>query len=185
MTEPFMRNGHEVPDDFGIVSKARSQRETYGHFLERRHIHAQVTEVLEAPATQDLIARLVNERLKKEVDAIVAREAEKLARETDRGPAGPPVPEILKAVSDATGASVGELLGPRRARIVARPRQMAYWLIRKLRPDLSFPKIAHLIGGRDHTSVLHGIRAFDRLREAENDDVVHWLEHSAIKALLP
>lgn len=175
----LLRNGHAVEDQFGIVTKAKERRETYAKFIERR-----VAQTIDSPAVRTLIAKLVDERLREEIDTIVARRSAETIKEmgADSLIGGPAFTVIMHAVAEATNTTVAELCGPRRRREVARPRQMAYWLIRRLRPDLSFPQIAHMIGGRDHTTVLAGMRRFEKL--VGTDEVAHWLKHPAIARML-
>ena len=40
----------------------------------------------------------------------------------------------------------------------AQPRMVCMWLVKRLCPDLSFPKVGHMFGGRDHTTVLHAMK---------------------------
>ena len=51
---------------------------------------------------------------------------------------------------------------PQRARRVARPRQVAMYLSRKL-TTRSLPEIGRRFGGRDHTTVLHACRRIEAL----------------------
>jgi chromosomal replication initiator protein len=50
----------------------------------------------------------------------------------------------------------------RRAREVARPRQVAMYLSKQLTPK-SLPDIGRRFGGRDHTTVLHAVRKIEAL----------------------
>jgi chromosomal replication initiator protein len=69
----------------------------------------------------------------------------------------PTVAEIQKAVCDHFQISETDLLSQRRAREVARPRQVAFYLCRNLTLR-SLPEIGRMFAGRDHTTVIHGIR---------------------------
>jgi chromosomal replication initiator protein len=51
----------------------------------------------------------------------------------------------------------------RRARAVARPRQVAMYLCKQLTPR-SLPEIGRKFGGRDHTTVMHAVRKIEELR---------------------
>lgn len=73
------------------------------------------------------------------------------------------IPDILRAVSQATGISVIDIISVRRTRAVTMARFMAYWLARRLTAR-SLPGIGRLIGDRDHTTVLHGCRRIEQLR---------------------
>jgi chromosomal replication initiator protein len=69
---------------------------------------------------------------------------------------------ILTATAAAFDVTVAELEGPSRRQPLARARQVAMYLCRQL-TDLSLPRLGALFGGRDHTTVLHGIKTVQRL----------------------
>lgn len=74
-----------------------------------------------------------------------------------------PSMEILHDVARECDVTVDELRGKSRAFRVSHPRQEVY---RRLHAHgWSLTKIAQFMGGRDHTTVLHGLRAV-RQREA-------------------
>ena len=73
----------------------------------------------------------------------------------------------LQAVERHCGVSMLELLGERRARAIARPRQVAMWLASKT-TMASLPKIGRIMR-RDHTTILHGIRVIEKMRERDAD----------------
>jgi chromosomal replication initiator protein len=54
----------------------------------------------------------------------------------------------------------------RRARAVARPRQIAMYLSKQLTAR-SLPEIGRKFGGRDHTTVMHAVRKVEELREVD------------------
>jgi len=62
--------------------------------------------------------------------------------------------EILQTVAEYFNLRPSQLKGPKRARPIVVPRQIAMYLIRK---ELNTPylEIGHLFGGRDHTTVMH------------------------------
>ena len=62
---------------------------------------------------------------------------------------------IIKAVADEFRITVTALEGPRRPRRIVVPRQMAMYLLREV-AQLSFPQIGELLGGRDHSTAMHG-----------------------------
>lgn len=78
------------------------------------------------------------------------------------------VDDIQKAVCEHYGLTQTDLICERRARAVARPRQIAMWLCKQLTMR-SMPDIGRRFGGRDHTTVLHAHRRIDALRK---DDAV-------------
>ena len=60
------------------------------------------------------------------------------------------------------GFSVEALQGKSRQRPLVTARQMAMYVFREL-TDLSYPAIARLFGGRDHTTVIHAVEKIQRL----------------------
>ncbi|NIV33614.1 MAG: hypothetical protein GWN58_30460 [Anaerolineae bacterium] len=62
---------------------------------------------------------------------------------------------IVKEVADHYSLSEDQLTGRSRARAVSVPRQLAMFIIRE-ETDASLPQIGQILGGRDHTTILHG-----------------------------
>ena len=61
---------------------------------------------------------------------------------------------------------LSDLLSARRARQVARPRQVAMYLAKTL-TSRSLPDIGRRFGGRDHTTVIHAVRRIEELRATD------------------
>jgi chromosomal replication initiator protein len=55
------------------------------------------------------------------------------------------------------------MIGPKRVRTIARPRQVAMYLSKQL-TTRSLPEIGRRFGGRDHTTVMHGVRRIEELK---------------------
>jgi chromosomal replication initiator protein len=75
-----------------------------------------------------------------------------------------------KTVAEYYGLRVSDLVGRRRTRTIARPRQMAMALTKEL-TEHSLPEIGEAYGGRDHTTVLHACRKIDEL--CQTDGRIH------------
>lgn len=73
------------------------------------------------------------------------------------------IDEIQTRVSDHYRIRKAEMTSARRAREVARPRQVAMYLSKQLTPR-SLPEIGRRFGGRDHTTVIHAVRQIEKLR---------------------
>ena len=73
------------------------------------------------------------------------------------------IDEIQSKVSDHYRIRKAEMTSARRAREVARPRQVAMYLSKQLTPR-SLPEIGRRFGGRDHTTVIHAVRQIEKLR---------------------
>ena len=70
---------------------------------------------------------------------------------------------ILEVVGQHFRLSVADLKSHRRARSVVLPRQLAMYLVRTV-SEISFPSIGDLFGGRDHSTVMHAVRAIEAKR---------------------
>ncbi|WP_409019712.1 chromosomal replication initiator protein DnaA [Brevundimonas vesicularis] len=77
------------------------------------------------------------------------------------------VDEIQKVVADHFNLKQADLLSERRTRAIARPRQIAMYLC-KQHTTRSYPDIGRRFGGRDHTTVLHGVRKIEELMPKED-----------------
>jgi chromosomal replication initiator protein len=73
------------------------------------------------------------------------------------------VDQIQKTVAEHYSLKQADLISERRARAVARPRQMAMWLAKQI-TTRSLPDIGRRFGGRDHTTVLHAVRRIEQLK---------------------
>ena len=76
--------------------------------------------------------------------------------------------EIQRRVADHYNLRLADLIGPRRARAVARPRQIAMYLCKRL-TTRSLPEIGRQFGGRDHTTVMHGVRRIEALTAEDGE----------------
>ncbi|WP_242102145.1 chromosomal replication initiator protein DnaA [Lysobacter sp. M2-1] len=80
---------------------------------------------------------------------------------------------IQKVVADYYGLQIKEMLGAKRTRSLARPRQMAMALAKDL-TEHSLPEIGDAFGGRDHTTVLHACRTIRTLMETDGKLKEDW-----------
>ncbi len=72
------------------------------------------------------------------------------------------IEEIQKRVAEHYNIRVADMSSARRARTVARPRQVAMYLSKQL-TQRSLPEIGRKFGGRDHTTVMHAVRKVEEL----------------------
>jgi chromosomal replication initiator protein len=96
-----------------------------------------------------------------EVDMPLAQEA---LREVfiEQAPRSITCEDVMGAVSEYYAVSKEDLCGPRRSRSITVPRQVIMYLSRIL-TDSSLPRIGQMIGGRDHTTVMHGFAKVEEL----------------------
>ena len=73
------------------------------------------------------------------------------------------VEEIQRKVSEHYNIRLSDMIGPKRMRSYARPRQVAMYLS-KLLTSRSLPEIGRRFGGRDHTTVMHGVKRIEDLQ---------------------
>ncbi len=78
------------------------------------------------------------------------------------------IDEIQKLVSTHFDLKPVDLVSERRARAVARPRQIAMYLAKRL-TTRSLPEIGRKFGGRDHSTVIHAVRRIESLRDTDRD----------------
>ncbi|MGB0670566.1 MAG: chromosomal replication initiator protein DnaA [Rhodospirillales bacterium] len=83
------------------------------------------------------------------------------------------IEDIQKSVASHFNIRLHDMQSARRARAVARPRQVAMYLAKQL-TSRSLPEIGRKFGGRDHTTVMHAVKKVEELRERDhsfNEDV--------------
>ena len=102
---------------------------------------------------------------------------EELTIEEPNIPPQPTVHDIIKTVCQRYGVTRMDFLSHRRTASIVRPRQVGYYLAKNL-TLLSLPAIGRLFNGRDHTTILSGIRKITRIRpvDPELDAVLTELE---------
>ena len=83
------------------------------------------------------------------------------------------IEEIQRKVAEHYNIRLSDMIGPKRLRNIARPRQVAMYLAKQLTPR-SLPEIGRRFGGRDHTTIIHGVRKIEELMTSDsqlNDDL--------------
>ena len=76
------------------------------------------------------------------------------------------IDEIQRRVAEHFNIKMVEMTSSRRARVVARPRQVAMYLAKQL-TQRSLPEIGRKFGGRDHTTVMHAVRKIEELTRSD------------------
>ncbi len=80
---------------------------------------------------------------------------------------GSPSRRSRKRVAEHFNIRLADMHSARRARQVARPRQVAMYLAKQL-TSRSLPEIGRKFGGRDHTTVMHAVKKIEELRSADS-----------------
>ena len=76
------------------------------------------------------------------------------------------IEEIQRKVAEHYNIRLTDMSSPRRARAVARPRQVAMYLAKQL-TSRSLPEIGRKFGNRDHTTVMHAVSRIGELMERD------------------
>ncbi|MCF6444700.1 chromosomal replication initiator protein DnaA [Nereida sp. MMG025] len=87
-----------------------------------------------------------------------------ILRESDRKVS---IDEIQRLVCEHFNIRHSDLIGPRRMRSLARPRQIAMYLAKEM-TSRSLPEIGRKFGGRDHTTVMHGVKTIKDLAQTDS-----------------
>jgi len=89
------------------------------------------------------------------------------------------IEEIQRRVAEHYNIRLADMIGPKRVRTLARPRQVAMYLCKQL-TSRSLPEIGRRFGGRDHTTVMHGVRRIEelRLQDGQIDEDVEMLRRA-------
>ena len=77
------------------------------------------------------------------------------------------IEEIQRKVAEHYNVRLSDMIGPKRMRTIARPRQVAMYLAKQM-TTRSLPEIGRRFGGRDHTTIMHGVRKVEELRAADS-----------------
>ncbi|MDG2401810.1 MAG: chromosomal replication initiator protein DnaA [Amylibacter sp.] len=77
------------------------------------------------------------------------------------------IDEIIRKVTAHYGVNLTDMLSARRTRSIARPRQVAMYLSKKL-TSKSLPEIGRRFGKRDHTTVIHAVKKIEELQSIDN-----------------
>ena len=78
------------------------------------------------------------------------------------------VDKIQNVVSNYFNIPLSDMLSQRRSRPLARPRQIAMFLAKKM-TTRSLPEIGRRFANRDHTTVIHAVKTITRLSEQDDE----------------
>lgn len=77
------------------------------------------------------------------------------------------IEDIQKQVAQHFNIKMADMHSARRSRTIARPRQIAMYLAKKL-TSRSLPEIGRKFGGKDHTTVMHAVRKIEELQQQDS-----------------
>ena len=76
--------------------------------------------------------------------------------------------KIQNIVSNYFNIALSDMLSQRRSRPLARPRQIAMYLAKKM-TSRSLPEIGRRFANRDHTTVIHAVKTITRLSDQDDE----------------
>ncbi len=82
--------------------------------------------------------------------------------------------QIIERTAAFYDIKVTDITGVKRDKEIVVPRQIAMYIMRR-ELGMSFPQIAHSLGGRDHTTVMHGVRKINKLA-GSNEPISHEIQ---------
>lgn len=116
-------------------------------------------------------------------DSVAEKLVEMIENEQNRADRRVTTKLLKHHVCEKLGFFVCELEGARRFHPLSCARQIVYWALARF-TGLSLPQIGRQMGGRDHTTILHGVRRVDEMVRAEGKsatdfvgaiDAVDWI----------
>jgi chromosomal replication initiation ATPase DnaA len=115
----------------------------------------------------DEAAERVAEKARRQAEAAKAIQAAQADAKL-RSMGNIPIGAILGACAVFYGVPVSSLFADRRTQVVVKARHIAMYLAKELTPR-SLPDIGRRMGGKDHTTVLHGVRKIAALIKRDPD----------------
>lgn len=140
------RAGYRIPDDVIEIIARKFQSNI-------RELEGALTRIV---AYADLWGTPMTPQL------IASSLADMLPRRADVQP-----DQIINTVAHTYGVPIEQMMGRGRSRQVARPRQIAMYLLRE-ETKISLPQIGEALGGRDHTTVMYGCSKIADLLERDD-----------------
>jgi chromosomal replication initiator protein len=77
------------------------------------------------------------------------------------------IEEIQRRVAEHYNIRLSDMIGPKRVRTIVRPRQIAMYLSKQL-TSRSLPDIGRRFGGRDHTTIMHGVKKIEEMMTTDS-----------------
>ena len=89
---------------------------------------------------------------------------------------------VIEIVSEHFNISTNQMISKNRSNEIARPRQIAMYLCKNM-TDTPLETIGALLGGRDHSTIIHGIKKITN--EYETNETSHNLIETIKKKINP
>lgn len=88
--------------------------------------------------------------------------------------------EIKKAVADYYGITMTDLCNGGREIAFSHPRQVAFAVIRRVKPGVGLSRVGLAFGGRDHTTVISGLRAVDARADPDEIEAIEKISKGVV-----
>ena len=75
---------------------------------------------------------------------------------------------VLSTVNNYFNLKLADLTGPRRQKELVLPRQLAMYILQK-ECGLPLERIGEILGGRDHTTIMHGVSKIDKAAQRDRE----------------
>ena len=177
-------------EPLGIYEELRDRADRYSEAARIRRRNAYPPTVNNGAQAQPAnpFMRILRNRIRAAGPPNALRQRGKLCRfravwpEADLGIS---IDAVIKTVIDQSGIRSDEMFSIHQTNRIAKPRQVAMYMIDRYCPDYSLPQIGFIFG-KDHTTIIHGIEAVrGRLLagDAFTVDLTHRV-HKALRAFL-
>lgn len=133
--------------------------------LERKKLHEEISRLLARIAALKAEKRAMRERLDEKDSIIRAHELTINGLTAGGGASGVrrQAKDIINDVlHDFPGISYAQVVGPGRSLQIVEARHTCILAVHRARPDLSFPQLGAIFGGRDHTTILFAVRKMEK-----------------------
>lgn len=132
--------------------------------LERKKLHDEISRLSAQVVALRAETRSLQERLD-EKDSIIRVHEQTINGLTagndvsgSRRPAKDIITDVLR---DFPGITYAQVMGPGRSMPIVEARHTCILAVHRARPDLSFPQLGAIFGGRDHTTILFAVRKME------------------------
>lgn len=128
-------------------------------------IRAKASEGVPATAIAHMIGRSADE-VRGVITCSVEREPPSVARKPSYVPMSSAAAQIAREVADKHGVSVADIRRDCRTRAVVKARWELFYRLRET-GRYSLPQIGRAVGGKDHSTVINGIRQHEAMLQAK------------------
>lgn len=156
------------PADFELraaILLIKAKKYGYDLSIDVAKIIAEKTQ--DARSLEGTLLRLITESQTKEVEITPQLATSIIKGERNDSPSLLHAEDIIKNTCDFYGLKTTALKGPKRTASLVKARQVCMYLLKK-ELGLTYLEIGNLLGGRDHTTIMHGVSKIETLVSKES-----------------